>query len=296
MAGLSKQMRLYDRFSMLLDRWQDGKGRDLRLARFRRILLAAQRTRRYRQALELAGLASPQAIAGVCSIEEALHQLPYVEWGEFRGSPADFNNPTAPAPALQRLRCPINHEMRTAVLGSRLAESNSVRVFHPGRFDQIRQFRPEAIAAPAGVLKQMAENALHQAEAVPKVTHAIVAFTGPEHGALSETDRDILWELFEVPIFEQCLWTDGSLLAWECEAHEGLHIVEENAIVEQSTRSELVLTSLTDHQHPAIRLVTGLAGTLQHETCGCGQPGPRLVGLSAPAVDQRQSAVAAAEN
>src|SRR6202050_2317838 len=83
-----------------------------------------------------------------------------------------------------------------------------------------------------------------------------------------------------VPIFEQCLAPDGSLLAWECEAHDGLHTVEENEIVELNSDSALILTSLTDHRHPAIRVITPLTASFQEGTCGCGQSGPRITGLA----------------
>jgi len=250
------------------------------LARFQRVLLAAQRTRRYQPALERAGLTSPGAINRLGSIEEALQKLPCMDWAEFHGSPADFYNPAAPAPALQRLRYPTKHQIRTAVLGPRLVENTSVRVFNPGWIDQVRQFRPEALAGPVAVLMQLAEAARDTGGAIPTVTRAIVAFTGLEHGALTEAGRDTLWQVFQVPVFEQYFGADGSLLAWECEAHEGLHTVEDNAIIEQSPDSELILTSLTDHRHPTIRLVTRLAARLQSGACECGQPGPRLISVT----------------
>jgi phenylacetate-CoA ligase len=158
-------------------------------------------------------------------------------------------------------------------------ESASVRVFHPDWTDQIRQFRPEALAAPVSVLMQLGEDALKTGEAIPTVTRAIVAFTGLEHESLTESGRDMLWQVFQVPVFEQYLGADGSLLAWECEAHEGLHTVEDNAIIEQSPDCELILTSLTDHRRPTIRLVTSLAARLHFGACECGQPGPRLISV-----------------
>jgi hypothetical protein len=41
---------------------------------------------------------------------------------------------------------------------------------------------------------------------------------------LSETDRDILWAAFRVPVFEQVIGKSGKRLAAECEAHDGLHV------------------------------------------------------------------------
>jgi phenylacetate-coenzyme A ligase PaaK-like adenylate-forming protein len=163
-------------------------------------------------------------------------------------------------------------------------------MFHPGWIEQIRQFGPEAIAAPVSVLKRLAASASYKGRSsFPTLTRAIVAFTGIEHGALSTSDRNMLWQAFEVPIFEQCLAPDGSLLAWECEAHEGLHTVEENAIVERNSRSKLILTSLTDHRHPAIRVITPLTASFHEGTCGCGQSGPRISGLAMPDPNREQA-------
>lgn len=248
---------------------------DARLARFRQVLLSAQNTRRYRPALERAGLASARAIARLSSIEEALYQLPYTDWTEFLGSPADFHNPAAPAPRPVSPRFRAHPEIRTAVLAPGLSN-----------IGEIRQYRPEAIAAPVDVLLQLAEAALGGA-LIPTLTRAIVAFTGLDHGALSQPDRETLWRAFEVPVFDQCLGPDGSLVAWECDAHEGLHIIEQNAIVERGAGSELVLTSLTGRRHPAIRLATVLRAQVEEQTCGCGRPGPRLVGLESRAETSR---------
>ena len=34
-----------------------------------------------------------------------------------------------------------------------------------------------------------------------------------------------MWDAFGVPVFEQCLGLDNELLAMECEAHDGLHLM-----------------------------------------------------------------------
>jgi len=282
------------------DRWWCGSraaARDFRLARFRQILLSARRTRRYRPALDLACLSSARDVASLCAIEEALHKLPYMDWWDFRGSPADFRNPRAPAPAPPQLRYPANRQILTAVVGLRIVESGVARMFHPGWIEQIRQFGPEAIAAPVRVLKRLAASASYQGRSVfPSLTRAVVAFTGVEHGTLSSADRNALWQTFKVPIFEQCLAPDGSLLAWECEAHEGLHAVEENAFVELNSGSQLILTSLTDRRHPAIRVITPLTASFQDGTCGCGQSGPRITGLAIRSARRQAAGYAALTN
>jgi hypothetical protein len=264
-------------------RWPRRGAQNLRLARFRDVLLAARRTRHYRPALDRACLSSAKNIARLSSIEEALHRLPCVDWTEFESSPSGFHNPAAPAPRLPTLHFPTGQERRTAVLGLRLIESKFVRMFGSGWIGQIRAFGPEVLAAPAGALMRLADRAHSDGCPLPALTR-IIAFTGPGQGVLSPEERNEVWRVFEVPIFEQCLSPDGSLLAWECEAHEGLHIVERNAIVERDSASGLILTSLTGCCYPAIRLATALSASLEESPCGCGQPAPRLVGLAISAV------------
>ena len=46
-----------------------------------------------------------------------------------------------------------------------------------------------------------------------------------ENEPLSEGERDILWRLFEVPIYA-LLKSGDQVTAWECEAQNGLHIAE----------------------------------------------------------------------
>jgi len=266
--------------------------RDVRLSRFRQILLAARRTGAYREALESAGLTSPRSVTKLRSIEDALQKLPCQTQEQFRGAPEAFDNPSAPPPLLQRLRCPVP-DVRAAVLTGNFRETESVRVFDPDHLPEIRRFDPGLIAAPSEILLQWA-GAEAAGVTIPSAHRAIVAFTGFEHGALPESTRDLLWETFEVPAFEQWRGADGSVLAWECEAHEGLHVVEQNLVIEQSSNQRLILTSLTDRRRPVLRLVAGFTGTLLDEPCGCGRPGPRLCGVAEAPLELSASAVAAA--
>lgn len=101
---------------------------------------------------------------------------------------------------------------------------------------------------------------------------------GFDEGLLSPIERDGLWQRHGIPMFEHLLGMDGQLLAWECEAHCGLHVVEENAIFEV-VQGELLFTSLSDLDQPTLQLRTGWTATLESEPCDCGRPGTRLVGL-----------------
>lgn len=86
-------------------------------------------------------------------------------------------------------------------------------------------------------------------------THALVVLTEEGAECLTEAQRDELWGRYRVPIFEQVITSDGRLLAWECEAHEGLHLAD---CAEPPTRA---------------RLESG--------RCDCGASTPRVIGLQA---------------
>jgi hypothetical protein len=274
-----------DRLLWLSSSWRS----DIRLNRFRRVLLAARRTRAYRQSLERACLAEPAPILRLRSIEEALHRLPCVDWHEFSGWPSDFCNPAGPDPGRLRLHSPAGRQFRTAVLDARFTQNDFTRVFHPSWVDRIRKFRPEALAAPIGALRRLTE----KAGDTLTLTHAVIVFTGLDHGAMSQAERDWLWQMFEVPVFEQCLGLDGRLLAWECEAHAGLHLVAENVVAERDAGSRLIVTSLTDQRHPAIRIVTRITAELESRACPCGVPGLRLIGLCEALSEGNMRALAA---
>ena len=72
--------------------------------------------------------------------------------------------------------------------------------------------------------------------------------------AIEEEHRAALWERFQVPVLALLLNSAGSVVAYECEAQEGLHVQ------------------------------AGFAGDVTHEECSCGRPGPRIAALEkAPA-------------
>lgn len=104
---------------------------------------------------------------------------------------------------------------------------------------------------------------------------AMVVFSGLDAGAFTLEQRDELWNEYQVPVFEQFLGTDGRVIASECEVHAGLHIRVDGVILE-TVGDEVVMTSLTDLESPAIRVRTGLKGPIEHDACACGRVEPRI--------------------
>jgi len=113
-----------------------------------------------------------------------------------------------------------------------------------------------AAAAPVEDLLLLA-HACERGEtgALPEL-NALVVFTGTGFGGLEESGRDLFWRVFQVPVFEQCIGPDGQVLAVECDAHQGLHV-------------------LTADPRPP----EGFTARFERTPCGCGRVTPRWIGL-----------------
>ena len=119
-----------------------------------------------------------------------------------------------------------------------------MRVFPNGWNEDAARFEPQAIAATLSQLDALAGSVT--------VTHALIVLRKQWEPRLNEAERDRLWRTFHVPLFEQIIAEDCTLLASECEAHDGLHIVSSKLAV-------------GDHE-------------IDRSMCACGKTAPRLVG------------------
>jgi hypothetical protein len=110
-----------------------------------------------------------------------------------------------------------------------------------------------AIAASVPLLRSLAADVESGSLVLPPVEAAVIAFTGIRHGELTELERDLFWRVFQVPVFEQLLAPDGRLIATECDAHDGLHLLDPDAPL------------------------TGWRALVDVTPCACGSRQPRLV-------------------
>jgi hypothetical protein len=78
-------------------------------------------------------------------------------------------------------------------------------------------------------------------------THAVFPVLRAGGLLLTNAERDQLWESWEVPIYAILLDAGGRVVAYECEAQEGLHL---------SSWAPLI-------------------GTVESSPCECGRPGDR---------------------
>ena len=136
---------------------------------------------------------------------------------------------------------PVDPAPRTAVLAAGFRQTNRARVFPLGWNGRAARFSRVSVAGPL-------EQVLRVARSGWLVEHSIVVFTYPGELGLSARERESFWKAFEVPLFEQYLGHNSELLATECDAHAGLHVVNGYEDLE-----------------------------LEHEICACGNRAPRLI-------------------
>jgi phenylacetate-coenzyme A ligase PaaK-like adenylate-forming protein len=77
--------------------------------------------------------------------------------------------------------------------------------------------------------------------------HSVVALVYDGQEGLTSADRELFWRSFGVPVFEELLGAGNELIAMECDAHDGLHLVGD------------------------FKDLKGGTGT-----CPCGNPAPRM--------------------
>lgn len=189
-------------------------------------------------------------------------------------------SPPAPNDLVRRW----DRETRLAVLTPWFSAPPGTRVFGPEAYGDLLEYGPEVIAGPVPDLVRLARGVLDGAVRVGERHLGVVAWSGIGRPALSPAERDILWLAFQAPVFEDFRNWCGELFAWECEAHDGMHVAADSAHFSASpSDAELYVSAVGEPGRPLSYLPTGLTGEVVTETCPCGIAGPRLTGLGAKA-------------
>ena len=206
-----------------------------------------------------------------------LKRVPKVELVDFLKHGDRFQNDKPPRRRKRRFVHPGSSRPRTVVLTEGFRFSLRYSRVDDYRNPRVARIKPESIAGPLDTLRALALGIETGHLWIPPLTHSVVAFAGLLEGPLSEDDLDLFWRVFQVPVYEQFYGFGGELLAWECEAHQGLHIQPKAAIFEDDGREELLVSLIGNPYQPVFRLVSGLSGKLVDDTCACGLGGPRIV-------------------
>jgi phenylacetate-CoA ligase len=145
----------------------------------------------------------------------------------------------------------------------------------------LRRTRPEVIVcytqSCAQIARWLVENGYRDWDDIPVICGA--------EGVLS-ADRAILAKAFGPGIFETYGSRETMLMAAECEAHSGMHLSEENLVLEvlqngkalgPGESGDVVVTDLHNYGMPMIRYVNGDVALLaSNERCPCGRGLARL--------------------
>jgi hypothetical protein len=158
-----------------------------------------------------------------------------------------------------RLYYPIEPPQRIAVFSIRAVENGSAKYFPSLRLDELERYAPQALAGQYLDFRALGWHLRHGRLQLTGLDFPLVVFSNTQTGLLTEAQRDELWADYGLPVFEQWRSLDGRLLAYECDAHDGLHLVS-------------TLTSTAG--------VGPVRAVWTHERCHCGATSPRL--LQAP--------------
>ena len=186
---------------------------------------------------------------------------------------ANFLHPIFPAPRTAILE---DGSLRTGIW-----QMGTVRTISCGVsvdwLNRLERFEPESIAASPNRLLLLADLKRANKLALPSVRHSLVMQFELGESWLTDEEREELWEVFQIPIFEQLCDHRGRLLAHECEARQGLHIGEgQTWIVDLQARLWHASGQNVINRNKIVPQATGLYGSVVLEGCPCGQPGPRL--------------------
>lgn len=98
--------------------------------------------------------------------------------------------------------------------------------------------------------------------------------------------RKKIQEIFKAPVYDEYGASDGGIMANECYMHEGLHISEENCIIEICKNGNIlshgevghvIVTDLNNFAFPFIRYKSGDMAYIKKELCSCGRK-TRVIG------------------
>ena len=142
------------------------------------------------------------------------------------------------------------------------------------------RYRPRVIQAYARSAVLFARflhaNGLHAYQPQSIVTSAEI---------LEDHDRHLLEEVFRCPVFNRYGCREVSVIASECPAHAGLHVMAEGLYVEIETdrgpavpgeTGAILVTDLLNYAMPLIRYRIGDLGSWAVGACKCGRGLPRL--------------------
>jgi phenylacetate-coenzyme A ligase PaaK-like adenylate-forming protein len=146
---------------------------------------------------------------------------------------------------------------------------------------ELARFGPDVLTGYASVLVALAERQLAGDLAITPVQ----VFTGGER--LARAARERITAAWGTEPFDQYLTTEAGFVAIECPEHRGLHVMDEDVVIEvvdgagEAVRSgeageRVLMTVLRSRTLPLVRYELEDVATLDPAPCSCGRLSPRL--------------------
>jgi hypothetical protein len=144
------------------------------------------------------------------------------------------------------------------------------RYFSQAQEAELQEYGPQILLGFSEDLSKLAARVERRSLSLRLLDRAVFALTSYRDMPLRDTVRAACWQAFGVPIYELLLDGDGSILAAECEAHEGWHIASGIAF-------SMLDGQLWYSTRRRFSGGTGLTGSIEAQPCPCGRPGKRLL-------------------
>jgi phenylacetate-coenzyme A ligase PaaK-like adenylate-forming protein len=164
-------------------------------------------------------------------------------------------------------------EKAAGLVGALYSAADATAMDAPRTDYLINQLRPRAVVGVSGaVIRGLREHGREPADVFASVP------------AVATADDDAWGPLVDAGLAPRRWAKIGPTSALECAARSGLHLDGDRWHVDV-VDGEVVVTNRAARLTPSARLETGFAGSIAHDPCPCGRPGPRLVPV-APAPRQ----------
>lgn len=121
---------------------------------------------------------------------------------------------------------------------------------------------PRKYVALSGTVSQLMEAAAVGVRA----SRAVYVARSVQHPFLLESERETVWNTFQVPVFTVLLGARGKALAFECEAQDGLHLTV-NCLAGRGW-----VAFFEEGERPTCTVSAGV----EERVCECGRAGHRL--------------------
>lgn len=207
-------------------------------------------------------------------------------WSGWRlGQPmaAVWGNPPEPQSLRNRLRLALKD--RIIYLDTMKLDEAAVRTFAA----EWRRIRPGLLFGHAHSIFLFAEMA--EAMGLELRPCGIVATSM----MLLQPEREVIERVFDRPVTNRYGCEEVSLIACECERHDGLHVNAEHCAVEvlrddgtpcaPGEDGRLVITEFVNFGMPMLRYEVGDRGVWSERPCSCGRSHPRLKAVTGRVAD-----------